>query len=170
MRKFRMVLFAAVALLAFSLKSKAQASLLGGISDESEYYKFASLVRASNIGADLAKAVTYTVFAPDNTTFREMPTSKMDSLSADPAAMANFLKGHIVKGKLTMMALAAKLTAGKGRTTLVTLSGQTLKIQKVAGNKILLTDAAGNQIHFLAFDIKDPHGVVHGIDHCIGVK
>jgi uncharacterized surface protein with fasciclin (FAS1) repeats len=140
---------------------------LSGISDESDYYKFASLVRSANLDATLAAAGSYTVFAPHNAIFRNMAGGKLDSLANDPVKLAMVLKAHIVKGKFTKADIIKKLGLGKGKTTLTNLLGQPLKLSRSADNQLLITDVNGNKAYFLKFDVIDPHGVIHGIDNVL---
>lgn len=151
----------------FAQTAPAANTTLSGISDESDYYKFASLVRSANLDAVLKAAGTYTVFAPHNAIFRNMPGGKLDSLTGDPAKLAMVLKAHIIKGKFTKMDIIKKLGLGKGKTTFTNLLGQTLKLSRTKDNMLVLTDANGNQASFLKFDIMDPHGVIHGIDNVL---
>jgi uncharacterized surface protein with fasciclin (FAS1) repeats len=148
-------------------QTQPASKLLSGVSDESDYYKFASLVRSANMNATLAALGSYTVFAPDNVIFRNMTTAKLDSLTGDPAKLTTLVKAHIVKGKITSADIIKRLAAGKGKTTLTNLLGQPLKLSRTKDNKLLLTDIKGNQVHFLAFDIKDPHAVIFGIDNVL---
>jgi len=147
-----------------SHKASAQSTLLSGIGDESDYYKFASFVRSANMGATLTALGSFTIFAPDNFIFRDMSPGKLDSLTGDATKMDMFLKAHIVKGKFTTADITKKMTLGKGKATLTNLLGQPLVITKTKDNKLLIKDAQGNVRRFLAFDMKDPHGVIHGID------
>lgn len=164
---FLLLALAAVAVCFNATATYAQSTALKGIKDDSDFYKFATLVRQANMDAMLAALGSFTMFAPDNTTFREMPGGKLDSISADPAKLATLLKAHIVKGKFTTNEIIKKLTLGKGKTTLTNLLGQTLKLSRTPDNKLLITDANGDQVHFLAFDMPDAHGVIHGIDHLL---
>lgn len=150
-------------------QTQPASKILSGVSDESDYYKFASLVRSANMDATLAALGTYTVFAPDNVIFRNMPSNQLDSLTG-PANLTTLIKAHIVKGKITSADIIKRLAAGKDKTTLTNLLGQPLRLSRTKGNKLLLTDIKGNQVHFLAFDIKDPHAVVFGIDNILATS
>ncbi|MES2275725.1 MAG: fasciclin domain-containing protein [Bacteroidota bacterium] len=165
MKKLLFLFLLATASLTLTIQAGfAQSKALSGISDESDYYKFASLVRGAKMDATLAALGTYTVFAPDNLIFRDMPSGKLDSLINDPAKLTTLIKAHIVKGKLTTNDIIKKLTLGKGKTTVINLLGQPIILSRTADNKLLLTDVKGNQAHFLAFDMADPKSVVQGID------
>jgi uncharacterized surface protein with fasciclin (FAS1) repeats len=167
MKKFFILLLLATASAGLNSRSYAQSKALSSIGDESDYYKFASMVRSANMDATLAALGTYTVFAPDNLLFREMGSTKLDSLTGDPAKMAAFLKAHIVKGKFTTAEISKKLDLGKGKTTLTNLLGQPLKLTHTKDNKLLITGNNITPAHFLAFDMKDPKGVIHGIDNIL---
>ena len=174
MKKLFLMLFIATASLSFTTRSvyaqtATSPTILSGISDESDYYKFASLVRSANLDAALKAAVTYTVFAPHNAIFRNMSGSKLDSLTNDPAKLAMVLKAHIIKGKFTKIDIIKKLALGKGKTTFTNLLGQTLKLERTKDDLLWLTDANGNKASFIKFDIMDPHGVIHGIDNVLVV-
>lgn len=174
MKKLLVVLLLATATVGLFSKTgyaqtTATSNALSGISDDSPYYKFASLVRSANLDATLKGLVTYTVFAPHNTIFRNMSPGKLDSLTNDPAKLAMVLKAHIVKGKFTKMDIIKKLSLGKGKTTFTNLLGQTLKLTREKDNSLQLVDASGNKAYFLNFDIMDPHGVIHGIDNVLVV-
>ncbi len=167
---FLVLLSASITLNSVNGHAQTASTALSGISDESNYYKFASLVRSANMDATLAALGTYTVFAPDNVTFRNMAPGKLDSLTSDPAKLTTLLKAHIVKGKFTTTDIIKKLTLGKGKTTLTNLLGKPLFLSRTKDDKLLLKDSNGNEAHFLAFDIKDPHGVIQGIDNVLASK
>ncbi len=63
----------------FSNRGMAQTALTG-INDESNYYKFATMVHDAKLDATLLALGTYTVFAPHNVLFRNMKPEKLDSL------------------------------------------------------------------------------------------
>ncbi|MBW4889629.1 fasciclin domain-containing protein [Mucilaginibacter sp. HMF5004] len=169
MRKLFFVLFiiTSVVTVKSSFAQTTPPQLLSGIGDESDYYKYASLVRSANMDATLKAVGTYTVFAPHNAIFRNMTGGKLDSLTSDPVKLANVLKAHIVKGKFTKADIIKKLGLGKGKATFTNLLGQTIKLTRTKDNQLELIDAKGNQAFFLKFDIMDPHGVIHGIDNVL---
>jgi uncharacterized surface protein with fasciclin (FAS1) repeats len=142
-------------------------STLSGITDESDYYKFASLVRSANLDATLASLKSYTVFAPHNAIFRNMSPGKLDSLTSDPVKLAMLLRAHIVKGRYTKADIIKLLGLGKGKAKLTNILGQPLMLTRSKDNQLLLTDIKGNQAFFLKFDIIDPHGIIHGIDNVL---
>lgn len=69
----------------------------------------------------LATSGPYVIFAPTNEAFNALPKATLDSLMADPKALAKVLQYHVVKGTLTDEDLMAE-------KTLTTVEGSTLTI------------------------------------------
>lgn len=134
------------------------------IGDDSNYAEFATLAKTANLQATLKALVSYTVFAPDNNAFRQLPFSTMDSLSKNPDALAAMLKAYIVKGKVTKAQIIAAVTAGKGKMKFTNILGQPLKLSVATGNKLILTDAKGNSAQIVSLDMMGTGSVLHGIN------
>lgn len=170
MKKLILSLLLSTALISFMPHSgfsqaKPAGTPLSSIGDESIYYKFVSLVHSANLDATLTGLGTYTIFAPTNAVFRNMSSTRLDSITSNPATLAKILKTHIIKGKLTMTDISKKLAVGKGKITLTNILGQPLKlVHNSKTNQVTITDVNGHQAYFTDFDTKDPHAVIHGID------
>ncbi len=116
---------------------------------------FETLVEAV-IAADLVATLKgegpFTVFAPTDDAFADLPAGTLDSLLDDPDALANILKYHVVAGYFT----AAEVIALDGHT-LTTVQGTTVSISVNAD--VLINDAK-----VTATDIKASNGIIHVID------
>ena len=145
-------------------QQQAGTDVLSKVGDDSDYAEFASLVKTANLQATLKGLVTYTVFAPHNNAFRQLPMTTMDSLSKNPDALAAVLKTYIIKGKLTKAQLVAALTAGKGKMKLTNILGQPLKLVHSADNKLTLSNAAGNSVQIVSLDMLGTGCVLHGVN------
>lgn len=98
----------------------------------------------------------FTVFAPVDAAFAELPASAVAALSADTPQLIQVLTGHVVAGTLTA-------------DDLVAMDGQT--IETVAGTR-LLVEVSGDEIKvggatIAVEDITASNGVVHAIDTVI---
>jgi uncharacterized surface protein with fasciclin (FAS1) repeats len=173
MKKLFLGLFLSATLVSFTPRlsfsqAKPTGAPLSSIGDESIYYKFVSLIHSANLDATLTGLGSYTIFAPTNVVFRNMSSTRLDSLTSDPAKLAKILKTHIIKGKLTMTDISKKLAVGKGKITLTNILGQPLKlVHNSKTNQVTITDVNGHQAYFSDFDTKDPHAVIHGIDNVL---
>lgn len=125
----------------------------------------ATLVRLITV-AKLAPQLTgpgpFTLFAPNDTAFSRLPAGTLDTLTAPAniAGLQTILKNHIVAGALTEAQIRQQITAGGGRATLTTLSGQPL-VASLENNVVLLTDAVGNKSFIDKADLTQTNGVIH---------
>jgi uncharacterized surface protein with fasciclin (FAS1) repeats len=136
--------------------------VLATLSANSDYNVAAVAIMAANLGATLKGAGPYTIFAPSNTAFSNLPSDKLDAIMKDPATLATVLKGHIVSGKYDKAALIKALASGTA--TLTTLDGKPLTLSVNEKKHLQLADADGNKTQVIAFDMLGTNGVAIGID------
>jgi uncharacterized surface protein with fasciclin (FAS1) repeats len=111
------------------------------------------LVQTAGLDDTLTGAGPYTVFAPTNSAFAQLPSSTMDQLRADPqGALANVLRLHVLSGAEDAVQLGD--LAGKCVTT---LNGK-VQIGK-DGDTITFGGAP-----IVKTDITASNGVIHLID------
>ena len=111
-------------------------------------------VQAADLVDALKGAGPFTVFAPTEEAFAALPEGTLDSLLADPAALANILLYHVVPGKV----MAADVTDG---LTAETLQGSDVTFT-VADGSVKINDA-----NIVTTDIEAGNGVIHVIDAVI---
>ncbi len=126
---------------------------------------FSAALAASGVAAKLAEDGPFTVFAPTDSAFAQVPVATRNAWMRpeSKAVLAGVLDYHIVAGTLTAADLAARIEAGGGKATLTTAGGQDL-ILSMSGNKILLTAAGGNRAVVTAADLGRKNGVIHVVD------
>lgn len=116
---------------------------------------FSTLVTALQT-ADLVETLSgdglFTVFAPTNAAFDALPEGTLDSLLADPAALANVLTYHVVAGSVP----AADVV---GLTSATSLQGQDIAIEVVDGSVVL-----NGNVNVVQTDIRGTNGIIHVID------
>ncbi len=111
------------------------------------------LVTAAGLAETLSGTGPYTIMAPTNDAFAEVPQATLDQLAADPqGALTDVLKLHVISGKVDSAAAAA--AAG---TCVDTLGGK-VKIEKVG------EDLTFGGAKITAVDIEGSNGVIHVID------
>ena len=122
---------------------------------------FSTLVTAVG-AADLVKTLKgkgpFTVFAPTNEAFAEVPEADLNALLEDPDALGNILTYHVVSGRI----LAKDLQPGEQVVT--TVQGEDLTVTVNDDGTATITDANGNVVNITATDLKAKNGVVHVID------
>ena len=136
--------------------------LAEGIAEDS---KFAAALKAAGLDATLAGPGPYTVLAPNDAAFDQMPAGALDTLMK-PEARADLtalLTYHILPGAILAEDIGKAIDAGQGEAVLATMGGGTLTATK-EGNAIILSDSAGGTARIVQPDDKRSNGVLHQID------
>jgi uncharacterized surface protein with fasciclin (FAS1) repeats len=138
--------------------------VVGVLASNPDYSSASAAVRAANLESTLKTGGPYTIFAPNNIAFSNLPKAQSDSLMKDPVKLATLLKGHVVTGQYTKAAIIKALTTGKGKATLTTIDGRTLNLSISPKSTLQLTDAAGSTAEVTLYDMVGTNGVVNGIN------
>lgn len=124
---------------------------------------FSTLVQAV-VAADLVKTLKgkgpFTVFAPTNEAFAQIPEADLQALLDDPEALADVLTYHVVKGRVQAKDL-------QPTQTVKTVQGDELTIEVADDGTATISDANGKTVTITATDLKAKNGVVHVIDGVI---
>jgi uncharacterized surface protein with fasciclin (FAS1) repeats len=117
------------------------------------YTTFASVVRDAGL-EDTLNEGTYTVFAPTNEAFDNLPEGTLDNLSEDEQALNDVLTYHVVQGEY----MASDLEDGQMLTTVQT---DELPVA-ITGDEVTIGNAT-----VVEPDIIASNGVIHGIDEVL---
>jgi uncharacterized surface protein with fasciclin (FAS1) repeats len=124
-----------------------------------QFKTLASLLGKAGLVKTLKGNGPFTVFAPTDDAFAKLPAGTVDTLLKDPKGdLSQILTYHVVPGKV-MAADVAKLDGQKVKT----VQGGELTVG-VNGEKVTLTDAAGNTVNVTTVDVPASNGVIHVID------
>ncbi|RKR82978.1 putative surface protein with fasciclin (FAS1) repeats [Mucilaginibacter gracilis] len=149
---------------------QATGDVVSTLSSNADYSTAATAAKAANLSAKLPATGTYTIFAPNNAAFSKLPANKLDSLMKDTAKLASVLKEHVVSGKYGKAEIVKALVAGKGKATLNTVDGETLKLAVTPNHTVQLTDETGNSAEVTLYDLQGTNGVVNGINSILMPK
>ncbi|WP_341936771.1 fasciclin domain-containing protein [Marinimicrobium sp. C2-29] len=115
------------------------------------------LLVESGLDATLAdESSTFTVFAPTDAAFENVPQETMDALAADPALLEEVLLTHVVAGQISSI----DAYAANG-TSIETVSGAMASIEIANGE----LQVAGSTV--ITADVYTTNGVIHAIDEVI---
>jgi uncharacterized surface protein with fasciclin (FAS1) repeats len=95
----------------------------------------------------------FTVFAPNDEAFAQLPLGTVEALLGDPDTLADVVNYHVVPGRMSAADLAGRLSAE-------TLQGEGLVI---SNNGSVRIDAA----HLVSGDVEASNGVIHIIDRVL---
>jgi len=128
-------------------------------------------VKAADLVATLKSAGPFTVFAPTNAAFSNLPAGTVETLlkPENKASLAGILTYHVVSGNIDAAAVMAAIKAGKGKAVLTTVQGGKLT-GSLDNGKVKLTDEKGNSVFVTATDLKGSNGVIHVIDGVVMPK
>ena len=129
-------------------------------------------VKAAGLVDTLEGKGPFTVFAPDNGAFADLPAGTVDSLlkPENKAALTNILTYHVVPGHLTATDLDRLIDQGHGTATLKTVNGGTLTLTKNGSRNISIKDQTGATADINVYDVLQSNGVIFSIDRVLMPK
>lgn len=122
-------------------------------------------VKAAGLVETLQGDGPFTVFAPTNAAFNQLPAGTVDTLlkPENKAALQGVLTYHVVSGKISATDLVQMITKNGGQTSFKTVQGDTLTA-KLDGKKVKITDTSGNTATVTIADVNQSNGVIHVVD------
>jgi uncharacterized surface protein with fasciclin (FAS1) repeats len=122
--------------------------------DDGRFTTLVAAVQAAGLVDTLKSEGPFTVFAPTDDAFAQLPDGTIDALLNDIPALTDILLYHVVPSRV-MSSEVANLESAE------TASGKMINI-KVEGNIVMINDAK-----VLITDIEASNGVIHVIDKVI---
>ncbi|MEO5902994.1 MAG: fasciclin domain-containing protein [Gemmatimonadaceae bacterium] len=137
--------------------------------NSADHTTLVAAVKAADLVATLKTKGPFTVFAPVNDAFENLPDGTVATLlkPENKAALTNVLTYHVVSGRLGFHELTERIRKGKGRATLTTVSGGTLTAMMNGQHNVVIMDASGNTAHISTYDVYQSNGVIHVIDRVL---
>lgn len=122
-------------------------------------------VQAAGLVETLQGEGPFTVFAPVDEAFEQLPEGTLDSLlqPENRDQLTAVLTYHVVAGNVTGADLMQQAQANGGSVSVDTVQGGELTVE-IEGSGIVIVDAAGNRSHVIAGDLAQSNGVIHVID------
>ncbi|KPB02990.1 fasciclin domain-containing protein [Ahrensia marina] len=122
-------------------------------------------VKAAGLVETLQSPGPFTVFAPVNAGFEELPAGTVDTLlkPENKDTLTKVLTAHVVSGKLSGADLMAKAQANGGRYNMVAVSGDALTAV-IKGSNLYIFDESGGASKVTIADVNQSNGVIHVVD------
>jgi len=165
MRKLSVILIAVVATMSAFSQAKDVVDIAAGSSDHTT---LVAAVKAAGLVETLKGDGPFTVFAPTNAAFDQLPAGTVEELlkPENKSRLAEILTYHVFSGSIDAAAVMSAISDGNGKAELTTVSGGKLTASLDMG-KVKLTDESGNTAFVTATDLKGTNGVVHVIDSVV---
>ena len=134
--------------------------------NSADHTTLVAAVKAAGLVDTLKTKGPFTVFAPTNEAFAELPAGTVPSLlkPENKAMLTKVLTYHVVPGRLDFAALQKLIVAGHGSATLKTVAGETLTVMMNGPHNIEVADAKGHVAHITTYDVTQSNGVIQVID------
>ncbi len=123
-------------------------------------------VKAAGLVDTLMSKGPFTVFAPVNDAFENLPEGTVATLlkPENKATLSKILTYHVVAGSFDAKTIIGAIKKGGGKATLKTVSGGTLTASMNGPMNVIVTDEKGNTANISTYDVRQSNGVIHVID------
>jgi uncharacterized surface protein with fasciclin (FAS1) repeats len=146
----------ALAGLAFAGIAQAKGDIVDTAVSAGQFNTLAKALTAAGLVDTLKGPGPFTVFAPTDEAFAQIPADKLNALLADKAALTKVLTYHVVAGNVP----SAQVKTGAVKT----VQGQSLDVKASSGG-VRVNDAK-----VVKADIVASNGVIHVIDKVVMPK
>ena len=132
---------------------------------------FSTLVAAVQ-AADLVDALSsdgpFTVFAPTNDAFNNLPDGTLSTLlqPENQETLQSILTYHVVAGQFMAEDVVQAINDNGGQFTVETLQGGELTLKLWEGN-VYVKDTSGNKAQIIITDVETSNGVIHAINNVV---
>lgn len=141
------------------------ATIAENIAAAESFSHLAMLVERTGLAETLNGGGPYTIFAPTDAAFDEVPPARREAMGLPENAerLTAAVAGHVVPGKLTSADLLAQIVAGGGSYEAQTLAGTTLTFRQ-DGNSVRISGENGVGVGVIVSNLAQANGMMHAID------
>ncbi len=134
--------------------------------NSADHTTLVAAVKAAGLVETLKGPGPFTVFAPTNDAFENLPEGTVETLlkPENKDTLVKVLTYHVVPGRLGYKEIAEQIKAGGGKAELKTASGGTLTAMTNGDVSVVLKDENGNVANISTYDVYQSNGVIHVID------
>ena len=129
-------------------------------------------VKAAGLVDTLKGKGPFTVFAPTNAAFAELPAGTVDNLlkPENKSTLTKVLTYHVVPGKYDFDGLRNAIMKGNGKAELKTVEGDTLTFKMNGPHNIIVMDSGGHTADISTYDVIQSNGVIQVMDKVLMPK
>jgi uncharacterized surface protein with fasciclin (FAS1) repeats len=126
-------------------------------------------VKAAGLVDTLSSKGPFTVFAPTNEAFADLPKGTVDNLlkPENKAMLTKILTYHVVPGEYSTTKLRSMILGGNGVATLTTVEGGKLWFMMNGSSNITVKDEKGDLADITISDVNQSNGVIQVVDHVL---
>ena len=146
-------------------------TIVANAMNSADHTTLVAAVKAAGLVDTLNGKGPFTVFAPTNAAFEQLPAGTVDALlkPENKSMLTSVLTYHVVAGKYDSKDLAKLIAKGKGKAWLKTVNGGTLTVW-MDGDKIALRDEKGGTSTVTTADVFQSNGIIHVVNSVLMPK
>jgi uncharacterized surface protein with fasciclin (FAS1) repeats len=167
MKKSNFMSFALVAIIFFtgSFANAQTTNIVEAAVASENHTTLVAAVTAADLVGVLTGEGPFTVFAPTNEAFDNLPEGTVTSLlePENIKTLQGILTYHVIAGQFNAADVIALIEKNKGAATVKTVAGSDLVLSLVDG-KVMVTDSNDNSATVIAADLNQTNGVIHVVD------
>lgn len=137
--------------------------------NSADHTTLVAAVKAAGLVETLKGKGPFTVFAPTNDAFENLPAGTVETLlkPENKSTLTRVLTYHVVAGRLDAQALRKRVMDGGGKAKLETVSGATLWVAMNGPSNLVVRDEKGATAHISTYDVLQSNGVIHVLDRVV---
>jgi uncharacterized surface protein with fasciclin (FAS1) repeats len=137
--------------------------------NSADHTTLVAAVKAAGLVDTLNGPGPFTVFAPTNEAFSDLPAGTVDSLvkPENKAALTKILTYHVVPGSYDTAKIRAAILQGNGVAVLPTVEGGTLRLTMNGTSNILVEDERGHVADVTIADVRQANGMIQVVDRVL---
>lgn len=126
-------------------------------------------VKAAGLVETLKSDGPFTVFAPTNDAFENLPEGTVSSLlkPENKSDLTKVLTYHVLAGSYDFSDLKKAIKKGDGKASLTSVQGNQLIFKLNGDNNIQVEDASGHIGNISTYDVYQSNGVIHVVDQVL---
>lgn len=134
--------------------------------NSADHTTLVAAVQAAGLVETLKGTGPFTVFAPTNDAFENLPAGTVETLlkPENLATLQAVLTYHVISGKKSADDIMKDIKNGGGKAEYTTVQGQKLTAVMNGSKNIRIMDANGNYSNVTIMDVNQKNGVIHVID------
>lgn len=129
-------------------------------------------VKAADLVTTLQGKGPFTVFAPVNDAFENLPAGTVQTLlkPENKTTLTKVLTYHVIAGNYNFDALSKAIKTGGGKAVMKTVSGGNLTFMMNGEHNITIMDETGATATISTYDVNQSNGVIQVIDKVLMPK
>jgi uncharacterized surface protein with fasciclin (FAS1) repeats len=169
---------AAVFMFAISSNNYSQDVMVGGEAmypmknivenavNSKDHTTLVAAVKAAGLVETLMSEGPFTVFAPVNDAFENLPAGTVDNLLKPESKdmLVKVLTYHVVAGKWDAESIMKKIKDNNGAFEITTVAGGKLWVMYNGPKNVVIKDEKGNIANISTYDVMQSNGIIHVID------